>query len=225
MKTIKTIFFVTIFFVNYQISAQNYPDSIIEKNSLQIPFSDNENNNSLLVVINSKNHYIDWFIFSKHGVEKIINSPSSFLQIADISLSPNQKYLSVISVGEGHPLLEVFLFSEIININVKENNKNIETVFSLNPYPGYVSLLKWSDNEEIIVDTDRLLTNNDETMRFPIGFENNQQYSINLKTSKISPISPNAKNPIKYFQEQLKNKDKYLKENAQNALKILNKIY
>jgi hypothetical protein len=193
----KTLFFTTILFINYYVSAQSYTDAIVEKNSLQIPFLDNNKDSSLLVVINSTNHYVDWFIFSDYGAEKIINSPGSFLQIADISLSPNQKYLSVISVGEGHPLLEVFLFSEIINISKQENNKNIEVVYNLNPYPGYVSIENWSDKENLIIDTDRLLSHKDEIMHFPIGFENNQQYSINLETNKVSPLSIKKQKPIK----------------------------
>ncbi len=62
---------------------------------------------------------------------------TAFLAVADVSVSPDRKWLAVISVGEGHPMLEVVDLLRFTDAHV------YEPLASINPYPGTVLLAGW----------------------------------------------------------------------------------
>jgi len=207
-KLTKTILIFIVLLNNISIFAQSYTDTLLNKQIIKIPFSDFVGDSSLLVIINSHHQFANWYLFFDYWVVKI-EPPNSLLTVAEASLSHKQKYLSVVSVGEGHPQLEVFLFSELIDIN-KENDKELSAKLFINPYPGYIGIVKWTDQDNIIVATERMLTYNTEKYNnHPIGFIDEQKYSINISTKKVTALTKNAQNPVKYFMKQLDNEDIY----------------
>jgi hypothetical protein len=154
-----------------------------------------------------------------------IEPPNSLLMVSGVALSPKQKYLAVVSVGEGHPHLEFFLFNEVIDIEETNNEEPAKLLFDINPYPGYISIVKWTDDNNIIVETDRMLTySTGEYNNYSLGFHDSQKYSVNVSTKEITPLTRDAQNPVEYFIKQLDSEHYYLVSDATIALTKLKVI-
>jgi hypothetical protein len=73
----------------------------------------------------------------------------SALHLIDrISVSPDRRYLAVVSVGEGHPILEIVQLAPLLKpkeSRAREANKFVVKC-SVNPYPGTLSFGAWEPN-------------------------------------------------------------------------------
>lgn len=60
-------------------------------------------------------------------------------QVADVRVAPGQQWMAVISVGEGHPMLEVVALSDWIA------GQPYRAQCTINPYPGTIHAERWDD--------------------------------------------------------------------------------
>lgn len=135
----------------------------------------------------------EWVISSPRGYKKLNCDLSSMIQVSEIKASPNGQYLAIISVGEGHPILD------IVDLQALLINQECKTITTINPYPGTVNIEKWKNNELIITSSTLLTHKIDE--QYPIEFftSNQETFLLNPETQVITGLSSNAKNPIQYF--------------------------
>jgi hypothetical protein len=69
---------------------------------------------------------------------------SALIQAAEISPSPDRRWLAVISVGEGHPILEV------VDLQALLNGQGYKALTTVNPYPGTINLEGWADTALLV---------------------------------------------------------------------------
>lgn len=63
---------------------------------------------------------------------------SAMVQAADLSVSPDRRWLAVVSVGEGHPFLEV------VDLQALLAGQGYKALTTINPYPGTINLEGWT---------------------------------------------------------------------------------
>jgi hypothetical protein len=79
-------------------------------------------------------------------------------QIAEIKASPNGRWLALISVGEGHPILEIADLREWRKLD------RYQSPCSVNPYPGTISMGEWQSGMlRIESDLDLTVTQDDRS--------------------------------------------------------------
>ncbi|MDX1909717.1 MAG: hypothetical protein SF053_21955 [Bacteroidia bacterium] len=64
--------------------------------------------------------------------------------VAEAILSPDGDWLAVISVGEGHPILDVYAVHRLVEA-IETDDPELGPVRSVNPYPGVLADLRWTD--------------------------------------------------------------------------------
>jgi hypothetical protein len=62
-------------------------------------------------------------------------------QVVDFQLSPDQQHLAVLTVGEGHPVLEILPLQPLIE------NGRYDAGCTLNPYPGSIWMQQWHQSQ------------------------------------------------------------------------------
>lgn len=82
---------------------------------------------------------------------------SQMHQVASLSVSPDRRRLAVVSVGEGHPILE------LVDLPALLRQRKYAMLCTVNPFPGTINVVGWSDGR-VLVESDVLLTvaNSDE---------------------------------------------------------------
>ncbi|MEP7008765.1 MAG: hypothetical protein ABJC13_00430 [Acidobacteriota bacterium] len=65
-------------------------------------------------------------------------------EVGEISVSPDRKWLAVVSVGEGHPMLEVVDLLRFTEVHV------YEPLTTVNPYPGTINLAGWETHTLLV---------------------------------------------------------------------------
>ena len=98
-------------------------------------------------------------------IESLKNVPQScFHAVHLVSISPDDKILAVISVGEGHPYLEVFDLNGILTTRDSENDLPVKPLLAIDPYPGNVWVEGW-EKDKIVLSSDMPLDRLDKTER------------------------------------------------------------
>lgn len=92
-------------------------------------------------------------------------------QIDSVSIAPNRKYIAVLSVGEGHPVLEIAALAPLLK------SGKFAAQCEVNPYPGTILPSTWS-NGKLIVQTDIDLTLKDIEQRATSISESMREYRI-----------------------------------------------
>ncbi|SEH04185.1 hypothetical protein [Candidatus Venteria ishoeyi] len=120
-----------------------------------------------------------WFVESASGQSRSLpNMSAAMLQVSDIAIDEQGQWLAVLSVGEGHPILEVFALKSILQNSGKAQ-------WEINPYPGWLSLEGWQAGI-LSLQTDRLLSGKVyDSSDWPEA-ETTQTYYLNPKTGKLS---------------------------------------
>lgn len=94
-----------------------------------------------------------WFVRRPDGTVEKLRGPSTALaRVAEVRRSPSGAWLAVISVGEGHPILDVFDAAAVLR------GEAAEPLATINPYPGTISIAGWSDDGALLVESDAMLT-------------------------------------------------------------------
>lgn len=81
----------------------------------------------------------NWFVFT--GCEDImtIDPPETERIVESLSASPSGRYMAILSSGEGHPVLGLFMTDKLDYGETPEINK------TFNPYPGDITFLRWEE--------------------------------------------------------------------------------
>lgn len=141
----------------------------------------------------------DWLIISRKGTEHLSCQPNSFIQVSELKVSPDGKFLAIVSVGEGHPILDIV---DLPTLLIKHECK---TLISINPYPSYIDLKRWTGNN-LIVKSEVLLTHKIGD-QYPINLFSPQIFAIDPDTEKITALSITAKSPTTHFINMLSDED------------------
>lgn len=112
----------------------------------------NINNRLSIYVTKQKDSTNAWYIMDKSNGKSLIGYDfSMFNSIFQMTVSPDEKYLAILSAGEGHPVVEILDLQKLLK------NKEYKKLAELNPYPGYISIKKWQKNK-LIIESDAMLT-------------------------------------------------------------------
>jgi hypothetical protein len=91
-------------------------------------------------------------------------------QVAEIKASPDGRWLALISVGEGHPILEIADLREWRKLD------RYQSPCSVNPYPGTISMGDWQAGQlRIESDLDLTVTQDD---RSPDSIGDTRRYGL-----------------------------------------------
>jgi hypothetical protein len=168
-----------------------------------------------LCVLNLSEDEAQWFILKEARLsERIPVAPQSLSTVDDFQISPTQSFLAIVSVGEGHPILDVVDLKRLLE------HKIVKSLLSINPYPGLIHIEKWQ-KEQLIVVTDRLLTYSTSTeteKSYPLGLSEGEKFALEIATGKITPLTPHARNPIRFYSQQLYNSHQWEVTEAITAL-------
>jgi hypothetical protein len=74
--------------------------------------------------------------------------PQELAQIQDILISPNKDLALVISVGEGHPWINVYRIADWLE-PLPPGNEGVEPIRSMDPYPFDWTDVAWSGPQEV----------------------------------------------------------------------------
>ncbi|GAK61369.1 C4-type Zn-finger protein [Candidatus Vecturithrix granuli] len=157
-----------------------------------------------LCVINTQNEGPQWFLLNTDSIgvnEQLGSISASLALITSIKASPDGQYLAVVSVGEGHPILEVVNLPQLLQI------KSYQVLQTIDPYPGSLEIQEWKDGQ-LYVKSDVLLTEMDKKSgRVPSEYDLSWQetFALNVISGKITGISEGAKNPVEHYTQILLN--------------------
>lgn len=90
--------------------------------------------------------YPTWYLLRGDTRQKVFLNTQGF-SISSLNFSPSGKQLAVLTTGEGHPLLDVYDSSQILEKN------DIYNLNSWDPYPGWISVSGW-DGETLLLEAD-----------------------------------------------------------------------
>ena len=139
-------------------------------------------NEELLCVINTEDENgAYWFILKNMGRSREIGSGLSCLHLVDHILpSPDNRYLAVLSVGEGHPI------AEVIDLEKLRLQSKYVVVQEIDPYPGTVSIERW-DGAYLIVNSNVPLTQRRENGRVDreLILPKDEAFSLDVATGEI----------------------------------------
>jgi hypothetical protein len=116
------------------------------------------------------------YLLTKHGKNvQLIGDTAAFTGLYDVSVSDNYRYLAAYFVAEGHPWIEIYDLSQLINSGTKE------LIAELNPYPGIINLVGW-EGEVLVVgsDVNLLLKNQGKQISEMDMFETQKQFSFDM---------------------------------------------
>jgi hypothetical protein len=143
-------------------------------------------NEELLCVINTEDETgAHWFILKDMGRSREIGFNLSCLHLVDHILpSTDNKYLAVLSVGEGHPIVEV------IDLEKFRLQSKYVVLQEIDPYPGTVSIDRW-DGSYLIVNSNMPLTLRKEDGRVDPDhlLPKDETFSLDVATGEIKSIT------------------------------------
>lgn len=93
-------------------------------------------------------------------------------------VSADQAQLAILSVGEGHPIVEIVALKPLLQHGA------FEVMCSINPYPGTVNLLAWQANNLLIAaDVDLTLASSEQR----VNRMGEYRYRVRPKDCRIVP--------------------------------------
>jgi hypothetical protein len=160
MKVLFSFVFLTVLF-----SCHSPARVILNVRNVQMVRLHKDPNAGLMVISDDKKGPMWFSVEDKGRVESLKNIPQVSLHaIEHLSFSPDDKVLAVISVGEGHPYLEIFNVNSILGSRDSESDVQIEPTLAIDPYPGYVWVNGWK-GEKLILRSDMPLDHLDKKER------------------------------------------------------------
>lgn len=150
----------------------------------------NERPDMGLLVISDERKGQAWYETEEgYEVRSIKNVPQTCLQeVWQVSVSPDDNLLAVVSVGEGHPVLEIFSLNEVFSIRDGWEDEAVEPLLTIDPYPGWVSIDGWESPTVLEVTSDMPLNRLDKSERRVRGVfsdDPERRYFWNIETDVI----------------------------------------
>lgn len=171
-----------------------------------------------LRVVTMEDYESKWFLRrpDQEKEKHIASNITTLSEVHDIKASPDGRYLAVLSVGEGHPVLEV------VDLPLFLKQRKYKVLRTINAYPGAVGINRW-DKDRLIIDSDALLTHIGENGRVHHSLAEMplQNYVLSIESGKVEALSQDAKKPIEFFSRQLFVKYAGERDNAAMALVAL----
>jgi hypothetical protein len=184
IKIIATVIFVSI---AHCIFTQDITEKILQNKGVLLQSIGNE---ELLCVINTEDENgAHWFILKDMGRSREIGSNLSCLhQVHQILPSLDHRYLAVLSVGEGHPMVEVI---ELEKLRLQSKYVVLQEI---DPYPGIVSIDRW-EGSYLIVYSNVPLTQRKEDGRVDpdLILPKDEAFSLDVATGEIKSSSSDKK--------------------------------
>jgi hypothetical protein len=155
-----------------------------------------------LCVIQTSNEGPQWFLLNAghSGDHRRIGALSAALRLINaLDVAPNGRYLAVVSVGEGHPILEVVDLPKLLQ------GATYTVLHTLDPYPGEIAIDTWHGSK-LHVKSDMLLTRLDpESNRVPAQWQltSLETFALNVPTGDVSGVSEGAQNPAEHYADIL----------------------
>ena len=108
----------------------------------------------------------------------IASDISTLTQIIDIKVSPDGKYLAVMSLD----IMGSKQILEVIDLPLLLEQKKYNVLQLIDPHPSFVEINKW-DGDKLIISSSALLTHRGKNGRIPddcFGFLPKQQFSLSI---------------------------------------------
>jgi hypothetical protein len=151
-------------------------------------------NEELLCVINTEDENgAHWFILKDMGRSREIGSNLSCLhQVDQILPSPDYRHLAVLSVGEGHPIVEV------IDLEKLRLQSKYVVLQEIDPYPGTVSIDRWEGSHLIVYSNVPLTLRKEDGRVDPeLILPKDEAFSLDIETGEIKSSTFDKKQPEK----------------------------
>lgn len=103
-----------------------------------------------------------WFV-ADGSVEPLPPPPFALATVVTLAVSPKKK-LAILSAGEGHPVLHVASWNDVVR------GQATVAMATIDPYPGSVAFDRW-DGETLLVRSDVPLDRRSADGRVPAGTE------------------------------------------------------
>lgn len=174
------------------ITAQTPPEPPLTPGLVLAPL---DPSTTLCVISNMAEDEPQWFLLKTDGNTWFGSLEAAFNQIVAMKASTDGRFLAVLSVGEGHPLLEVIDLRKLLS------EQQYTVLHEIDPYPGVIAIQEWQGND-LHVNCDMLLTRRDpKTGRVPSEWmlTASEVFAMNVLTGQISGISEGAKNPAQHY--------------------------
>lgn len=200
----------------YQIEAQDAQENASSAYGVLIEPLEQGGTESAICVVNMKEQEPYWFLLALMGNTQIGTISAALHQIADIKASSDGKYLAVLSVGEGHPILEVIELPTLLT------QKTYTVLHTIDPYPGTIDIRSWK-GMRLHVGSDMLLThqeNPNERVPSELMLATPEIFALSMVTGEISGISEGAKNPVMHYAKVLEDPRASNRE-KENALSFI----
>jgi hypothetical protein len=111
-------------------------------------------------------------------------------EVSEVSVSPDHRWLGVVSIGEGHPILE------IVDLAKWLSSHEYRALKSINPFPGTINLAGWSGTA-LLVSSDMPLPQlpmaNGDPETYMLSPP--QIFSIEFHTWRIEPVYSPSNRP------------------------------
>lgn len=125
-----------------------------------------------------------WFLPANETEWKSLKIANAMSHLQNVSISPNRKYLALVTRGEGHPILKVFTLEDLLAGEVIE-------MAVIDPYPGDLTIAGWQNHKlhlRSIMALDDL--NEDGRVREPgTMLDEPVSFFLNPETVEVSRIS------------------------------------
>lgn len=134
-----------------------------------------------LVVVGTEQEGASWQRI-RSGRNLPLAVPPVTLHPVDLSISPDGRYLAVVSVGEGHPVLDVLDLARVL-----AGTHGDRSLLTIDPYPGSIELAGWRGGC-LRVRSDRPLAEGLDASGRPPGCETDEAakaFLVDLRTNII----------------------------------------
>jgi len=181
MKIIGKSLIILLLIAGFNYSQDITPEKLRDKGVFMLTIGNDET----LCVINTdyeKGAY--WFVIKgAYGNRAIGNNLSQLAEVHQLMLAPDGKYLAVLSVGEGHPVIEV------IDLQKLRDKYEYTTLHVLDPYPGVMTIDRW-EGSKLIIDSNVPLNLRKENGRVDpdLLLPENKKFALDVPTGAIESL-------------------------------------
>lgn len=156
-----------------------------------------------LLVLSAGSEDPEWFVIDEKNVMRLRSAPPTLYRVISMDASQDGMYLALVSIGEGHPELLVLDLPALIN------GAGGTVKYSIDPYPGMVSVTGWKGNV-LEIESDRLLSfRSKQEGRIPEELElySPESFTLDMNTGLINPVNEELKRPAMYYIRHLFEKE------------------
>ena len=160
----------------------------------------------------------EWFLTAGPVLanRKLGANLSAMGEVVAMERSRDGHRLAVVSVGEGHPVLEV------VDLPCLLKSGSYRAMHEIDPYPGGVTIEGWEEGR-LVLRCDMLLTRRGENGRVPSFLELDPaaRFALCAATGEVVALSRHAREPVPYYRRRLRSRFADVRAMAALALRDL----